>query len=119
MPADLSGGMRKRVGIARALMSHPALMLYDEPTSGLDPVMAGIITNLIRQVRDEFHSTAVVVSHDVHSLFSIADRVLMIHDHRVVALGTPEQMRTIDSPVVRQFVNGEPAGPLTESLALR
>lgn len=119
MPADLSGGMKKRVGIARALMSHPALMLYDEPTSGLDPVMAGIITTLIRQVRDEFRSTAVVVSHDVYSLFSIADRVLMVHDQRVVAVGTPDQMRTMDSPLVRQFVHGEPAGPLTESLALR
>lgn len=119
MPADLSGGMKKRVGIARALMSHPALMLYDEPTSGLDPVMAGIITTLIRQVRDEFHSTAVVVSHDVPNLFGIADRVLMLHDRRVVDIGTPEEMRVIDSPTIRQFVDGDAAGPLTESLALR
>lgn len=119
MPADLSGGMKKRVGIARALMAEPALMLYDEPTSGLDPVMAGIINNLIRQVRDQFGSTAVVVSHDVHSLFAIADRVLMIHDRRVVALGTPQQMRASQSPLVQQFVNGGATGPLTESLAMR
>jgi len=119
MPADLSGGMKKRIGIARALIEHPDLMLYDEPTSGLDPVMAGIITTLIEQVRDEFGSTAVVVSHDVSSLFSIADRVLMLEDQRVVTIGTPEQMRNSEMPVIRQFVRGEAVGPLTEALAPR
>ena len=119
MPADLSGGMKKRVGIARALMAQPALMLYDEPTSGLDPVMAGIITELIRQVRDEFRSTAIVVSHDVGSLFSIADRVLMMHAGRVVAIGTPDDMRASELPTVKQFVSGDASGPLTESMSPR
>ncbi len=117
MPASLSGGMKKRVGIARALMNHPDLMLYDEPTSGLDPVVAGVITGLIKQVRDEFGSTAVVVSHDVSSLFSVADRVLMLHVKKAVMIGTPAEMSASDLPTIRQFVDGEPAGPLTENIA--
>jgi len=117
MPASLSGGMKKRVGIARALMNHPDLMLYDEPTSGLDPVVAKVITGLIKQVRDEFHSTAIVVSHDVRSMFSVADRVLMLHGQKVVLIGTPAEMQASDLPTIRQFVDGEPAGPLTESMA--
>jgi len=116
MPASLSGGMKKRVGIARALMNHPDLMLYDEPTSGLDPVVAGVITGLIKQVRDEFGSTAVVVSHDVGSLFSMADRVLMLHGHEVVMIGTPAEMEVSDLPTVKQFVSGEAVGPLTDSV---
>ena len=116
MPASLSGGMKKRVGIARALMNRPDLMLYDEPTSGLDPVVAGVITGLIMQVRNEFGSTAVVVSHDVGSLFSMADRVLMLHGHEVVMIGTPAEMEVSDLPTVRQFVSGEAVGPLTDSV---
>ncbi len=115
MPASLSGGMKKRVGIARALMNHPDLMLYDEPTSGLDPVVAGVITELIKQVRDEFHSTAVVVSHDVGSLFAVSDRVLMLHGHKVVMIDTPAEMQSSELPSIRQFVDGESAGPLTQS----
>lgn len=115
-PANLSGGMKKRVGIARALMNRPDLMLYDEPTSGLDPVVAGVITELIRQVRDEFGSTAVVVSHDVASLFSVADRILMLHGQRVVTIGTPAELEASELATVRQFVTGEADGPLTESV---
>ncbi len=115
MPSDLSGGMKKRIGIARALIEHPDLMLYDEPSSGLDPVVAAVITGLIRSVRDEFASTTIIVSHDVASLFSIADRVLMLHGHRVVVIDTPEAMMASEEPAIAQFVKGETVGPLTEA----
>lgn len=114
MPADLSGGMKKRVSIARALMEQPELILYDEPSSGLDPVMACNITGLIKKVRDDTGSTAIVVSHDVPNLLGIADRVMMLHDRRVQALGTPDELRESELPVVRRFVHGLGTGPMTE-----
>lgn len=114
MPADLSGGMRKRVSIARALMEEPALVLYDEPSSGLDPVMACNITGLIKRVSEERGSTAVVVSHDVLHLLAIASRVLMIHEGREVLQGTPDEMRASEIPIVHRFVHGMGTGPGTE-----
>jgi len=114
MPADLSGGMKKRVGIARALMEQPELVLYDEPSSGLDPVMACNITGLIKKVSDELGSTAVIVSHDVEHLLTIADRVLMLHDRRVQVIGTPEDLRACEIPIVYRFVHGVGSGPGSE-----
>lgn len=114
MPADLSGGMKKRVGIARALMEEPALVLYDEPSSGLDPVMACNITGLIKKVSEERGSTAVVVSHDVENLLAIAHRVLMIHEGREVLQGTPDDMRASEIPIVHRFVHGIGTGPGSE-----
>ncbi len=110
MPSDLSGGMKKRVGIARALMEEPDLVLYDEPTSGLDPIMACNITGLIKKVSEDREATAVVVSHDVDHLLAIADRVMMLHDRRVQIIGTPEEIRASEIPIVRRFVHGLEAG---------
>ncbi len=114
MPADLSGGMKKRVGIARALMEQPELVLYDEPSSGLDPLMACNIMGLIKKVSEDLGSTAVVVSHDVDHLLAIADRVLMLHDGRAQVIGTPDELRACEIPIVHRFVHGVANGPGTE-----
>ena len=107
MPADLSGGMRKRVGIARALIMQPAILFYDEPTSGLDPVRAANVNGVIHQLRGAFGTTSIIVTHEVDSLFARADRVLMIDEQTVAAYGTPDEMRASSTPIVRQFVYGE------------
>jgi len=112
MPAELSGGMRKRVGIARQLIMEPDILLYDEPSAGLDPIMSAVIDELIVGLRDRFCMTSIVVTHFVNELFTISDRVMMIHDHQVVACDTPETLRAADSSVVRQFVEGQPHGPI-------
>ncbi|MGC9318575.1 MAG: ABC transporter ATP-binding protein [Armatimonadota bacterium] len=114
MPADLSGGMKKRVGIARALMEEPELVLYDEPSSGLDPVMGCNITGLIKKVRADTGSTAIVVSHDVANMLEIADRLLMLHDRRVQIVGTPEELLASDVEIVHRFVRAIGTGPMTE-----
>lgn len=112
MPAELSGGMRKRVGIARALILRPSILLYDEPSAGLDPIMSAVIDELIVGLRDKFGMTSVVVTHEVDELFSICDRVMMLHDGRAVACDTPAALRATDNPVVRQFVHGLSQGPI-------
>jgi phospholipid/cholesterol/gamma-HCH transport system ATP-binding protein len=112
MPAQLSGGMKKRVGIARALILTPEIMLYDEPTAGLDPIMSGVIMKLIGDLRRQFKVTSVVVTHEVQALFSVADRVIMIHAGRIVAEDTPDNLRCCSTPVVHQFVEGLPVGPI-------
>lgn len=112
MPSELSGGMRRRVGLARALATDPEIVLYDEPTSGLDPVTAAAIDDLIVATRDRNGVTSVVVSHDMDSIYRIADRVLMLYDGKVQILGTPAQIRASDDPVVRQFITGAIHGPI-------
>jgi phospholipid/cholesterol/gamma-HCH transport system ATP-binding protein len=112
MPAELSGGMRKRVGLARALATDPELLLYDEPTSGLDPVVGAVIDELISRVRDTLGVTSVMVSHHLPSIFGISDRVAMIYEGRVEAVGTSEEIRASDNPVIRQFVEGRSHGPI-------
>jgi phospholipid/cholesterol/gamma-HCH transport system ATP-binding protein len=112
MPAELSGGMRKRVGIARALALGPRVLLYDEPSSGLDPIMAGVIDDLIVRLRDELGVTSVLVSHHVQNVLRVADRVAMLHEGRIIALAPPEQFREATDPVVRQFVTGSHEGPI-------
>jgi phospholipid/cholesterol/gamma-HCH transport system ATP-binding protein len=115
-PSELSGGMRKRVAIARALCMNPKCILFDEPTSGLDPVMTAIIDQLILRLKKDFQKTCVVVSHDVNSAFRIADRIAILFNGKIVEVGTPSQIKGSRNPVVRQFINGEPEGPITEVL---
>ncbi|MCS6949067.1 MAG: ABC transporter ATP-binding protein [Armatimonadota bacterium] len=103
-PAQLSGGMQKRVGLARALAMNPRIVLYDEPTAGLDPIMAEAIDQLIVDTTRRLRVTSLVVSHDLTSVFHIADRVAMLHEGRIVACGTPDQLRTHTDPVVRRFL---------------
>ncbi|RUM44311.1 MAG: ABC transporter ATP-binding protein [Desulfurobacterium sp.] len=117
-PSELSGGMRKRVAVARALCMNPKCILFDEPTSGLDPVMTAILDRLILKLKREFGKTCVVVSHDMTSTFRIADRVAVLWNGRIVEVGTPEEIKRSENPVVRQFISGEPEGPITAMVEL-
>lgn len=111
-PSELSGGMRRRVGLARALATEPEIVLYDEPTSGLDPVTAAAIDDLIVRTRDERGVTSIVVSHDMGSINRVADRILMIYEGQVQIHGTPKEILDSKDPVVRQFILGEVNGPI-------
>lgn len=111
-PASLSGGMRKRVGLARAIAMDPAYILYDEPTTGLDPIMAGVIDDLIRSLQKRIGVTSVVVTHDLASAWRVADRIALLHAGRVVYSGTVAEARTTTDPALRQFVDGASEGPL-------
>ncbi len=111
-PTELSGGMRKRVCIARALALEPQIMLYDEPAAGLDPIMTQVINDLMLHLRDGYQVTSIVVSHDVEALFAVADRVIMLHDGRIEAMGTAAELRQSDNEVVQQFIHGHPTGPI-------
>lgn len=104
MPAELSGGMRKRVGIARAIAGRPKYLLYDEPTSGLDPVNADAMDALIERLQHELHATSVVVSHDVRGSFKVADRIALLHNGRIRAVGTAEEFMAAKDSVVREFL---------------
>jgi phospholipid/cholesterol/gamma-HCH transport system ATP-binding protein len=105
-PAELSGGMKKRVGLARALALQPRAILYDEPTTGVDPIMADAINRLIKELHDRLKVTAVAVTHDMVSAYKIADRIAMLHEGRIVQVGTPEEIRGTTNPLVRKFVLG-------------
>ncbi len=105
-PAELSGGMKKRVGLARAIIYQPEIVLYDEPTTGLDPIVADSIDQLILRVRDRLKVTTVVVTHDMRSARRVGQRILMLHEQRIHASGTPEQIFNSRDPIVRQFVEG-------------
>jgi len=111
-PSEISGGMRKRVGLARAIALDPEIVFYDEPTSGLDPVVAGITDKLIMDLSKKLLITSVVVTHDMQSVFRIADKVAMVHKGELVAFGTPEEIKNSDNPYVQQFINGRPEGPI-------
>jgi phospholipid/cholesterol/gamma-HCH transport system ATP-binding protein len=104
MPAELSGGMRKRVGIARAIAGRPKYLLYDEPTSGLDPVNSDAMDALIERLQKELHATSVVVSHDVRGSFKVADRIALLHNGRIRAVGTAEEFMAAKDTVVREFL---------------
>jgi len=112
MPSQLSGGMRKRVGLARALAMSPEVLLFDEPTTGLDPVMTSAINALIRQVQVKSGATSLVISHDIAGAFDVADYMAMIFKGRIIFEGVPDDFKTTDNPYVRQFVEGRTEGPI-------
>jgi phospholipid/cholesterol/gamma-HCH transport system ATP-binding protein len=116
-PAEISGGMRKRVGLARALALDPELLFSDEPTSGLDPIMTAVVDKLTLELTKSEGMTAVVVTHDMTSAFRIATRMIMLGRGRILAQGTPEEIRTNPDPEVQQFINGEADGPMPLNLS--
>jgi phospholipid/cholesterol/gamma-HCH transport system ATP-binding protein len=112
LPAELSGGMVKRVGFARAIITNPELVLYDEPTTGSDPIITHLLTDMIVRLRNKLKGTAVVVSHDLQSIFMMADYVAMLFEGAIIAFGTLEEMRSSPNPIVQQFLQGSEVGPI-------
>jgi phospholipid/cholesterol/gamma-HCH transport system ATP-binding protein len=112
MPSELSGGMQKRVGLARALAMDPDIVLYDEPTAGLDPITSATIADLIVKTRDQVGVTSVVVTHDVPTIKRVASRIAMLHRGRIIAVGTAEEMAKSEDPTVKQFMTGSTEGPI-------
>jgi phospholipid/cholesterol/gamma-HCH transport system ATP-binding protein len=111
-PAELSGGMRKRVAIARAIAITPKYIVYDEPTTGLDPIMSDIINDLIISVQKKLGATGVVVTHDMKSAFKISSRIAMLYEGKIIGIGTPDEIRHTQNPIIRQFVAGSAEGPI-------
>lgn len=111
-PSELSGGMRKRVGLARAIASNPEVLLYDEPTTGLDPITGDLINELIVELAEKLKVTSVAVTHDMSSAYKIADRILMLYNGRIYFEGSPDQIRQTDDAIVRQFITGSSHGPI-------
>ncbi len=114
MPHELSGGMKKRVGLARAIAYEPEIMLYDEPSTGIDPIRADAINELIIKMKQEFRITSVVITHDMISAYKVADRIAMLYNGKIVAVGTPEELRKSDNQIVQQFIHGRAEGPIKE-----
>jgi phospholipid/cholesterol/gamma-HCH transport system ATP-binding protein len=112
MPSEVSGGMARRVALARAIALDPELVMYDEPFAGLDPISLGTAARLIRQLGDAMGLTSVVVSHDLEETFHIADKVIILANGKIAAEGTPDELRHSDNPLVHQFVNALPEGPV-------
>jgi len=112
-PAELSGGMKKRAGLARAIALGPEIMLYDEPTTGLDPILADQINDLILDLKRRLHVTSVSITHDMTSAYKIADRIAMLYEGRIEEIGTPEEIQNSSNPVIQQFIHGRAEGPIT------
>ncbi|MBW2062045.1 MAG: ABC transporter ATP-binding protein [Deltaproteobacteria bacterium] len=112
MPTEISGGMRKRTGLARAIILEPEILLFDEPTTGLDPIMAEVIDDLIIQTQERTNVTSIVISHDIPATLRTAHKVAMIYEGQIVVYGTPEEIQASDNPVVQQFLKGEGEGPM-------
>ena len=112
MPSELSGGMRKRVGLARAIALRPRIVLFDEPTTGLDPVMTEAINQLIMNTQKIFDLTCVVISHDIQSIFKIGHKIAMLYEGRIIAYGSPDEIQASENPVIRQFLAGSTDGPI-------
>ncbi|MCE9786333.1 phospholipid ABC transporter ATP-binding protein MlaF [Shewanella chilikensis] len=112
MPSELSGGMQRRAALARAIALEPEMVLYDEPFAGQDPISMGVLVKLIKELSDALNLTSVVVSHDVGEVLSIADYVYVIADKRIIAHGTPAELKQADNPQLRQFIDGMPDGPV-------
>lgn len=115
-PDELSGGMKKRAALARALITEPAIVLYDEPTTGLDPIITSSIHRLIETTHEKYGYTAIIISHEVPGIFEISDKVAMLHNGVIEEYGTPDEIRNSENPAVRQFITGSLEGPI-ESLA--
>ena len=115
MPAELSGGMRRRVGFARAIALEPKILLFDEPNTGLDPVLKAVIDELILELQGKLDSTAVTITHDLTSAYKIADRIALLHRGQIVAYAPPAEFRELDDARVQQFIRGLASGPLSES----
>ena len=115
-PAELSGGMKKRVGLARAICMRPEVILYDEPTAGVDPIMADAINDLIVDLHDKLEITSIVVTHDMRSAYKVGGRISMLYDGKIIESGTPEQIKNTRNPIVKQFVTGAAEGPITRRI---
>ena len=113
-PSELSGGMRRRVGFARAISLEPDILLFDEPTTGLDPVISDVIADLIVEMDEKLGTTTVTITHDMKVAFKIADRVAMLYDGQIIEHGTPEKFQQSSNPIVQQFIEGRAEGPLTD-----
>ncbi|MEM8931097.1 MAG: ABC transporter ATP-binding protein, partial [Acidobacteriota bacterium] len=114
LPSQLSGGMRRRVGFARAIALEPEILLFDEPTTGLDPVMTAVIDEVIQGLQRTLGSTSITITHDLASAFRIADRVALLHAGKIRAVADPDTFRALDDPMIRQFLEGRAHGPLTD-----
>ena len=115
MPADLSGGMKKRVGLARAIVMDPEIILFDEPTTGLDPIMADSIATLIQNTQKDLNTTYVVITHDIPLTYKIADSIAMLHEGKIIEKGDVEEIKNSTNPIVRQFIEGKAEGPINVS----
>ncbi len=113
-PAELSGGMKKRIGLARAICNNPRIILYDEPTTGLDPIMADMINDLIIRMHTQLKVTSIVVTHDMKSAYKVATRIAMLYEGKIIAVGTPLEIKNTTDPIVRQFITGTAYGPITD-----
>lgn len=114
MPASLSGGMKKRVGLARAICNEPKIILYDEPTTGLDPINADVINELILSMQKQLKIVSIVVTHDMTSAYKVADRIAMLYEGRIIGVGTPDEIRNSPDPIIQQFITGSARGPITD-----
>ncbi len=113
-PSQLSGGMKKRVALARAICQNPEIMFYDEPTTGLDPIMAEAINELIVHLNNTLKVTSIVVTHDMHSAYKVGNRIAMLFEGKIIGVGTPDEIRNSKNPIIQQFIHGSPRGPITE-----
>ena len=112
-PAALSGGMKKRVGLARAICMKPEVILYDEPTTGVDPIMADAINGLIIDLHDKLEVTSIVVTHDMVSAYKVGSKISMLYDGKIIQTGTPDEIKNTNNPIVKQFITGAAEGPIT------
>lgn len=114
MPYELSGGMKKRVGLARAIAYGPEIILYDEPSTGIDPIRADAINDLINDLKRDLHVTSVVITHDMVSSYKVADRIAMLYEGRIIEIGTPAEIQSSSNPIIQQFIHGQARGPITD-----